>query len=80
MAEREGRRESFCSLFPGRTKDVLLLSPFLLQELERVFSYGRIRAFTRLTDEEIAAYLEYLRAKEVSEMVFPRKGSPDCAG
>jgi predicted nucleic acid-binding protein len=50
---------------------ILLLSPFLLQELERVFSYDRVRASTKLTNEEIAEYLGYLMAKEVSEIVFP---------
>ena len=49
----------------------MLLSPFLLMELERVFSYDRVRISTRLSDEEVAEYLGYLRAKEVSEMVFP---------
>ena len=29
-----------------------------------------IRAFPRLTTEEITVYLEYLRSKDVSEMVF----------
>jgi hypothetical protein len=33
------------------------LSPFLLQELERVFSYERVRTSTKLTDEEVAEYL-----------------------
>ena len=50
---------------------VLLLSPFLLQELERVFEYGRVRAATKLTDLEVAEYLTYIRAREVSEIIFP---------
>ena len=53
---------------PGHT---LLLSPFLLQELERVFSYERVRLISKLTDEEVAEYLGYLRSKEVTEIVFP---------
>jgi hypothetical protein len=40
-------------------------------ELERVFSYGRVRAVTKLTDEETAEYLANLRAPTVSEVVFP---------
>jgi putative PIN family toxin of toxin-antitoxin system len=55
----------------GSVDHKLLLSPFLLQELERVFSYERFRAFSKLTDSEIAEYLGYLRATEVSELVFP---------
>jgi predicted nucleic acid-binding protein len=47
------------------------LSPFLLQELERVFSYERGRVSSKLTDEEVAEYLSYLRANGVSEIVFP---------
>ena len=35
----------------------LILSPFLLQELERVFSYDRIRTLSTLTDGEITDYL-----------------------
>jgi predicted nucleic acid-binding protein len=49
----------------------LLLSPFVLQELERVFGYDRVRSATRLTEEEIIEYLRYLCSKEVSEIVFP---------
>ena len=50
---------------------VFLLSPFLLQELERVLSYERVRALSKLTDGEIVEYLGYLRAKDVSEIVYP---------
>jgi putative PIN family toxin of toxin-antitoxin system len=70
-ARARGPARELLLLIASSQEDVLLLSPFLVQELERVFSYDRVRAFTRLTDEEIAVYLEYLRAKEVSEMVFP---------
>jgi putative PIN family toxin of toxin-antitoxin system len=49
----------------------LLLSPFLLQELERVFGYPRVQKSTMLTDDETAEYLRYLRSREVSELVFP---------
>ena len=43
----------------------------MLQELERVFGYERVRSATRLTEEEIIEYLGYLRSKDVSEMVYP---------
>jgi hypothetical protein len=36
-----------------------------------VFSYERVRASSKLTGEEIAEYLSYLRAKDSSEIVFP---------
>ena len=35
---------------PGHT---LPLSPFLLNELERVFSYDRVRRVTRLNEDEV---------------------------
>lgn len=42
-----------------------------MQELERVLSYERVRLSSKLTDEEIAEYLRYLRAGNVSEIVLP---------
>jgi putative PIN family toxin of toxin-antitoxin system len=53
------------------SRHTLRLSPFLLAELERVFSYDRVRRITRLNEDEVAEYLGYLRAREVCEMVFP---------
>jgi hypothetical protein len=44
---------------------------FLLKELERVFEYERVRTAAKLTDEEVAEYLNYIRAREVSEIIFP---------
>lgn len=49
----------------------LLMSPFLLLELERVFEYDRVRKVTKRTEDEIVEYLGYLRSKDVSESVFP---------
>ena len=49
----------------------LILSPFLLREAERVFGYDRVRAFSKLTDIEVAEYLNYLRTPGISEIVFP---------
>src|ERR1700694_3362972 len=43
----------------------------LLLEWERVCSYERVRVSSKLTDEEVAEYLSYLRAKDISEIVFP---------
>jgi putative PIN family toxin of toxin-antitoxin system len=66
-----GPARELLQLILASPRHVLLLSPFLLQELERVFSYERVRVSSKLTDEEIAEYLSYLRAKDVSEVVFP---------
>lgn len=49
----------------------LLLSPFLIDELERVLDYERIRITARLSDEDVAEYLGYVQSKQISEMVFP---------
>ena len=70
-AKARGPARELLQLIIASPDHVLLLSPFLLQELERVFSYDRVRVLSRLTDEEIAEYLSYLRAKDVSETVFP---------
>lgn len=53
------------------TEHTLLISPFLLGELERVFSYERVRILSKLTDEEITEYLSCLRAEEITEVVYP---------
>jgi hypothetical protein len=43
-----------------------------------VFSYERVRASSKLTDGEIVEYLSYLRAKDVSEIVFPGPAPRVC--
>ncbi|MGA2738673.1 MAG: putative toxin-antitoxin system toxin component, PIN family [Bryobacteraceae bacterium] len=70
-ARARGPARELLQLIIGSNEHILLLSPFLLRELERVFTYKRVRALTKLTDEEIAEYLAYLGAREVSEIVFP---------
>jgi putative PIN family toxin of toxin-antitoxin system len=70
-AKARGPARELLRLIVGSPDHVLLLSPFLLQELERVFSYQRVRTSSKLTDGEIAEYLSYLRVKDVSEIVFP---------
>jgi putative PIN family toxin of toxin-antitoxin system len=70
-AKARGPARELLQLIVGSRDHVLLLSPFLEQELERVFSYERVRASSKLTDSEIVEYLSYLRAKNVSEIVFP---------
>ena len=46
----------------------LILSPFLLTELERVLNYPRLQALWPLTGEEIAAYIQALQ--DFGETVF----------
>lgn len=74
-----GPARELLQLLVASPHHALLLSPFLLQELERVLSYERVRVSSKLTDEEVAEYLGYLRAKDVSEIIFPWPGSSCCA-
>jgi putative PIN family toxin of toxin-antitoxin system len=70
-AKAKGPARELLLLIVNSPEHVLLLSPFLLKELERVFEYDRVRAATKLTDEEVAEYLGYIRARAVSEIIFP---------
>ena len=70
-AKEKGPARELLQLIVNSPEHILILSPFLLLELERVFSYDRVRASTKLTAEEVAEYLSYLRANEVSRTVFP---------
>ncbi len=70
-AKARGPARELLQLIVGSRDHVLLLSPFLLHELERVFSYQRVRTSSKLTDGEVVEYLSYLRAKDVSEIVYP---------
>ena len=70
-AKAKGPARELLLLIVNSPEHVLLLSPFLLKELERVFEYDRVRAATKLTDLEVAEYLAYIRAREVSEVIFP---------
>ena len=70
-AKARGPARELLSFIVNSTEHILLLSPFLLSELERVLGYGRVRTVTRLTEAEAAEYISYIRAKEVSEVVYP---------
>jgi len=70
-AKAKGPARELLLLIVHSPEHVLLLSPFLLKELERVFGYNRVRTATKLTDEEVAEYLSYIRGREVSEIIFP---------
>ena len=62
-AKAKGPARELLQVIVNTPEHVLLLSPFLLMELERVLSYDRVRAVVRLSDLEIAEYLSYLRAE-----------------
>jgi putative PIN family toxin of toxin-antitoxin system len=66
-----GPARELLQLIIASPEHTLLISPFLLQELARVFSYERIRVLSKLNDDEVAEYLGYLRTKEATEFVFP---------
>jgi putative PIN family toxin of toxin-antitoxin system len=70
-AKARGPARQLLLLIVNSPEHTLLLSPFLLEELERVFSYERVRVVSKLTDEEVAEYLSYLRSKDITEFVFP---------
>jgi hypothetical protein len=71
-ANARGPARELLLLLAGSLEYTLLLSPFLLQELERVFGYERVQAATKLTEEEILEYLRYLRSKDLSEAARAR--------
>ncbi len=75
-ANARGPARAILQLIADSPQHTLLLSPFLLQELERVFDYERVRSATRLTDEEVAEYLSYLQAKQIAELIFPGPAPP----
>ncbi len=52
----------------------LVLSPYILGELDRVLRYPRIQALYHLTDGEIWRYLRMLES--ISDIVDPAEGPP----
>lgn len=52
----------------------MILSPFLLTELERVLNYPRLQAMWPLTQLEIAKYIQALQ--DFGECVFPGVAPP----
>lgn len=70
-AKAKGPARELLQVIVNLPEHVLLVSPFLLMELERVLSYDRVRVVAKLSEEEMADYVSYLRAEEVSEIVFP---------
>jgi putative PIN family toxin of toxin-antitoxin system len=70
-ANSRGPARDLLLLIAGSLEHRLLVSPFLLEELERVFGYDRVRQITRLTEQEAIEYMRYLRSEQVAEMIFP---------
>ena len=70
-AKSKGPAKELLRLIVNSPEHVLLISPFILMELERVCTYPRVRTATRLSDDEVMEYLGYLCSRHVSEAVFP---------
>jgi putative PIN family toxin of toxin-antitoxin system len=66
-----GPARELLQIIVGSADHILLLSPFLLVELERVLDYERVRVASKLTDQEVSEYLSFLRANNISEIMFP---------
>src|SRR5947207_4436090 len=52
----------------------LVLSPFLLMEVQRVLGYPRVQAVYALTHAEIQQHIDYLQS--FAEIVTPAEGLP----
>ncbi len=65
----EGAAKALISLVLRSQSHVLVTSPFILAELERVLAYERIRRIAKLDLEGIQAFVSDIRA--VSELVWP---------
>jgi predicted nucleic acid-binding protein len=77
-AKAKGPARKLLQVIVNSPEHVLLLSPFLLMELERVLSYDRVRAVVKLNDEEIAEYLSYLRAGGYRRSSFQDRRQASC--
>jgi putative PIN family toxin of toxin-antitoxin system len=66
-----GPARQLLMLLAGSPRHSLILSPIILEELERVFGYERVRKLTRLSEDEIGEFLQFLQFKETAEIVFP---------
>ena len=71
-----GPARELLQIIVGSADHTLLLSPFLLVELERVLDYERVRVASKLTDQEVSEYLSFLRVNNISEIVFPGPAPP----
>ncbi len=64
-----GVAQALLAEFTASRQHTLVVSPFLLEELERVLAYPRVQALWPLTPEVIQEYLAALDG--LSEMVYP---------
>ena len=65
-AKAKGPARELLQVIVDSPEHVLLLSPFLLMELERVLSYDRVRAVVKLNDE--AREFRWVTAAQALEM------------
>jgi len=72
-ARAEGPAKELLDLIQHRG-DVLVLSAFLLAELERVLRYPRVQAIYHLDERDIREHVEYLES--LAEIVAPAEGPP----
>src|ERR1039457_5348979 len=71
-ANAKGPARELLLLIVNSPEHVLLLSPFILQELERVFEYDGVRTATQMPDLEVADTPTYNRGRDVPEIISPR--------
>lgn len=64
-----GVARALLAQFTAFPENTLIVSPFLLEEVERVLTYPRLQSLWPLTQEDIQGYLAAL--DELSEMVYP---------
>ena len=72
-AKAIGFRQEFLDALK-RAGTVLVLSPFILSEVERVLRYPRVQAIYHLTDADIQEHIRNLQ--EFAEVVTPFEGPP----
>ena len=59
-AKARGPARELLEIIASSSNHTVLLSPFLLDELERKFFLRAGQSLSRLTEEEVAEYLSYL--------------------
>ena len=73
-AKASGPAREVFQLLAGSPEHTLIISPFLASELERVLNYPRVRAVSRLSDEEVAEVLEALASDARTKIAHVRDG------
>lgn len=57
-----------------RSANPLIISPFILREVERVLRYPRMQRLYGMTDSDIQKYLDHLRS--MADIYEPAEGRP----